>query len=74
MTYAQWLDKLAVEREAKAAARGVWWPAYGERSREASRMEAILSLSAEAATLDPSLNRSGDPDAELPIGASKEAQ
>ena len=81
MTYAQWLDKLATEREAKAAASAKV-PAYGgsqgedrvwdAASREASRMEAIASLSAEAAALDPSLNRSGDPDAELPMDAGFE--
>ncbi len=65
MTYAQWLDKLAVEREAKAAAKAKV-PTY-----DASRMEAIASLSAEAATLDPVLNRSHDPLAELPIEATE---
>ncbi len=66
MSYAQWLDKLAEEREAKAAANtGV--PAY-----DACKLEAIASLSAEAATLDPSLNRAGDPDAELPVETLEE--
>lgn len=60
MTYAQWLDKLAAEREAKAALSAKV-PVY-----DAPRMEAIASLSAEAAALDPSLNRADDPDAELP--------
>jgi len=66
MTYAQWLDKLAAEREAKAAASADV-PTY-----DAARMEAIASLSAEAAMLDPTLNRSGDPDAELPMEAGEE--
>lgn len=65
MTYAQWLDRLAVEREAKAAASANV-PTY-----EASRMEAIANLSAEAATLDPALNRCNDPDAELPLEATE---
>jgi len=77
MTYAQWLDKLALEREAKATAAASV-PRYEVASEarrtaadddlKASRMEAILSVSAEAAGLDPALNRAGDPDAELPIG------
>jgi len=61
MTYAQWLDKLAAERELKAAATAKT-PVY-----DAPRMEAIASLSAEAAALDPSLNRAEDLDAELPV-------
>lgn len=65
MTYAQWLDRLAVEREAKAAVSANV-PTY-----EASRMEAIANLSAEAATLDPALNRCDDPDAELPLEATE---
>lgn len=63
MTYAQWLDKLAAERERKAAATANV-PTY-----DVSRLEAIASLSAEVATLDPRLNRRDDPDAELPIEA-----
>lgn len=67
MTYAQWLDKLAIEREAKAAETAKV-PVY-----DISRMEAIASLSAEAATLDAGLNRSGDLDAELPMEEAEES-
>ncbi len=73
MTYAQWLDKLAIEREAKAAETAKV-PVY-DLSRpvyDASRMEAIASLSAEAARLDAGLNRSGDLDAELPMEEAEE--
>ena len=66
MSYAQWLDKLAAERERKAAANADV-PRY-----EMDEMEAIASLFAEAAALDPRLNRSDDPDAELPIELSEE--
>ncbi len=97
MTYAQWLDKLALEREAKASAAAANVPRYdvdreassrtsvalraadndavkaAEDAVQASRMEAILSVSVEAAALDPALNRAGDPDAELPIDGGVEA-
>jgi len=67
MTYAQWLDKLAAERETRGAATAKV-PTY-----DACRMGAIANVSAEAATLDPGLNRSNDPFAELPIEAAEDS-
>ena len=67
MTYAQWLDKLTAERETRGAATAKV-PTY-----DACRMGAIANVSAEAATLDPGLNRSNDPFAELPIEAAEDA-
>ena len=65
MTYAAWLDKLAMERESRAAALA---PSYepavrqaeprlseGPAGREPERSAAIASISAEAAGLDPAL-------------------
>ena len=69
MSYAQWLDKLAAERERKTLATADV-PSYSS-TFDPSRMEAIASLSAEAAALDPTLNRAGDPDAELPLEAGE---
>lgn len=94
MTYAQWLDKLAREREEKraeqlraearlpvtalvAGSAASTTLCHPERSPEGavegpavSRLEAIAHISAEAATLDPTLNRAPDgqpdPEAELP--------
>jgi phosphoribosyl 1,2-cyclic phosphodiesterase len=54
MTYAKWLDH--VQREKAARAAGV-----------AAELEAVVAISAEAASLDPALNRAGDGDAELPV-------
>ena len=64
MTYAQWLDKLARERDERVqreaalpvtalAGRGSAGAAVGE----AVRAEAIARISAEAAQLDPSMHR-----------------
>ena len=69
MSYAQWLDKLQAERERRALATADV-PSYSS-TYDASRMEAIASVSAEAAGLDPALNRAADPDAELPLDASE---
>ena len=74
MSYAQWLDKLARERAEKAAAEAVR-PTYAAATRGANAAcnEAVAAISAEAAKLDPRLNRApageADPDAELPIEA-----
>ncbi len=73
MSYAQWLDKLAAEREQKAAAAGVpRYPAGSGAAPDVARMEAIASVSAEAAALDPELNRAGDPQAQLPVETAEE--
>ena len=63
MTYAKWLDHLAAERAAKAQATAKV-PVYGE-----ALLEAVAAVSSEAASFDPSLNRSDDPNAEteLPV-------
>ena len=66
MTYAQWLDKLARERDEKARAEAIL-PATALASADPARLEAITRISAEAATLDPAMNRSADPEAQLPI-------
>ena len=79
MTYAKWLDHLQQEKLARAAVAAALAPAYafshmGEppddlQARQPAELEAIVSLSAEAAGLDPTLNRSDDPHAtmELPV-------
>ncbi len=72
MTYAQWLDRLAVERAEKqqALAAEAAIPSYAPLAASApeppshpefpsdptARLEAIAAVSAEAATLDPLLN------------------
>ncbi len=68
MTYAQWLDKLATEREAKAAAMANV-PTY-----EGSRMEAIAKLSAEAATLDQTLNTGASASVDTDVDAEGPGQ
>ncbi len=60
MTYAQWLDKLAAEREQKRIETLPNHVLLADRSRpggspEPERMEAIAAVSAEAAGLDASL-------------------
>ena len=61
MTYAQWLDKLARERDERAQ-REATLPATAlvggvPTAGEASRMEAVARISAEAAQLDPAMHR-----------------
>lgn len=63
MTYAQWLDRLAVERAEKerSLAEHAAVPSYAPLSAVAeedttAELEAIASLSAEAACLDPRVN------------------
>ncbi len=77
MTYAQWLDKLAREREersraeaslpATVLARGT---SASAAAGEAARMEAIARVSAEAAGLNAAMHRApmgeADAEAELP--------
>jgi phosphoribosyl 1,2-cyclic phosphodiesterase len=62
MTYAQWLDKLAKEREQRAAASVPQISAAGATSVGAEGP----SVSEAASSLDPALNRACDPDAQLP--------
>ena len=79
MTYAQWLDRLALEKAEKerelAAAAAI--PTYAPlasspaaSSDPTPELEAIAALSAEAASLDPVLNASlsapGEDDGDLP--------
>ena len=77
MTYAQWLDRLAVEkaekeRELAATAAIPNYAPLPSRQNQAAisdptpELEAIARLSAEAATLDPVLNRSLSAESELP--------
>lgn len=81
MTYAQWLDKLAREREERSrleaslpatvlAVRGDEGAAAGE----AARMEAIARVSAEAAGLDPAMHRApmGEVDEEAQLSSEVE--
>ncbi len=84
MTYAKWLDHVQQEKLARAAALVPTYvaPASNEDSakaaqslqRKADEIEAVASISAEAAAFDPSLNRSDDPNAglELPVEAECE--
>jgi len=68
MTYAKWLDHIQREKEARAAAVAANAPAYDIAAEAAS----IAHVSAEAASLDSSLNLTrsiyagADPDAEDP--------
>ena len=76
MTYAQWLDRLAVEKAEKErdlalhAAVPTYAPlppSSGSLSQASpAELEAIVALSAEAAALDPSLHASLVDDLELP--------
>lgn len=72
MTYAQWLDRLAAEREekARAAAAQALVPTYAPSSISdaSAELEAVATLSAEAATLDPALNA---PLAEAEVGGEE---
>ena len=63
MSYAKWLDHLQAEKLARAEATAATFPSY--------ELEAVAAVSAEAAALDPALNRSDDPNAvlELPVEA-----
>ena len=60
MTYALWLDHLQKEKESRAAATAAAIPTYDlvDVSPEPAKLEAIAQISAEAAMLDPALNRS----------------
>jgi phosphoribosyl 1,2-cyclic phosphodiesterase len=86
MTYAKWLDHLQREKAARAAATAAGIPSYelvnvaaggGERAEAAvsvdpAQLEAISSVSAEAAAFDPNLNRSDDPNAVLELPQEEE--
>ena len=67
MTYAKWLDHVQQEKMARAAAVPTYAVDVGRQ--DVAELEAIVSLSAEAAGFDPGLNRSDDPHAtlELPV-------
>ena len=75
MTYAKWLEQVQREKLARAEAAAGKVPTYAaEQQGEAARaaeLESIASISAEAACLNPVLNRSADADAgaELPLEA-----
>ena len=74
MTYAKWLDHLQQEKLARAAAVAAI-PTYAtnaDEEHQAAELEAIASLSAEAASLDPMLNRSDDPHATLELPVEEE--
>ena len=77
MTYAAWLDHLARERESKLASLNPDLPPYASPLKQAAgkipgplrpteELEAIASLSAEAATLDESLNSAKEADVDDP--------
>ena len=61
MSYAKWLDHLQQEKLSRAAALV---PTYAP-----AELESVAAISAEAASFDPELNRSDDPNAllELPV-------
>lgn len=63
MTYAKWLDHMAAAKLARAEAVAIRVPTY----ESAAQMESIAAVSAEAACLDASLNRSDDPHAEVEL-------
>ena len=77
MTYAKWLDHLQQEKAARAQALV---PTYAVTPQEAvsdeGELEAVAAVSAEAAGLDPALNRSDDPNAglELPVEAEADCE
>jgi phosphoribosyl 1,2-cyclic phosphodiesterase len=88
MTYAKWLDHLQQEKAARAAATAGAIPSdelvsvsASAESREPlenagtpdpAQLEAIASVSAEAAAFDPNLNRSDDPNAGLELPQEEE--
>ncbi|RXH57556.1 MBL fold metallo-hydrolase [Granulicella sibirica] len=79
MTYAKWLDHLQKEKQARAAATAAAIPTYEltepSSAPDPAQLEAVAHISAEAASLDPALNRSDDPNAmmELPGDEDQES-
>ena len=61
MSYARWLDMMAAQRQVKVAA-AAHIPTYS-----GAELESIVAISAEAATCDPAMNRSDDPNAGLEL-------
>ncbi len=85
MTYAKWLDHLQREKAARAAATTAAIPVTelvsvaaagavteGRGLQDPEELEAIASISAEAAAFDPNLNRSDDPNAALELPQEEE--
>jgi len=61
MTYAKWLDHMQAEKLARTQAAAIL------ASPEPAELESIAAVSAEAASFDPALNRSDDPNAVLEL-------
>ena len=76
MSYAKWLDHLQAEKAARAAAAIPTYAIAVGDCAEPGRLEAIATISAEAAVFDPAINRSDDPHAtlELPVEEDCDAQ
>ena len=68
MTYAKWLDHIQAEKLARAELAAKV-PTYAAPVEE---LESIVSISAEAALLDPALSRSDDPNATLELPLDEE--
>jgi phosphoribosyl 1,2-cyclic phosphodiesterase len=64
MSYAKWLDMMAAEKLARAEKTAAKVPTYA--------LESIAAVSAEAANLDPAMNRSDDVNAGLELPAEEE--
>ena len=74
MTYARWLDHLQAEKLTRAEATAKV-PTYATPESDFSaQLESIAAVSAEAATLDPVLNRSDDSAATLELPVEEECE
>ena len=71
MTYAKWLDHLQAEKLARVAA-AIPTYALASSAQAPEQLEAIATISAEAASLDLTLNRSDDPHAEMELPVDPE--